>query len=149
VTDQLAIEQHPAIAAYEAAISGIPGCFDYLTADQIRECSQEAAKERPWTTPKAEADAFVAGHFQMLTVWHDALDELDSELRGHVVAGGLPKDHALYLQLAAQALFAATDALRIAVCDYHYGTSGPALSADYGHAYELSNSALSPFQPAA
>ncbi|MFE6868350.1 hypothetical protein ACFVFS_17510 [Kitasatospora sp. NPDC057692] len=139
------LTQHPAIATYEKATNGIPDCFDHLTATQISECAQTAAQDRPWTTPASEAAKFITGHFGMLDTWHDALDELDSELRAHVVAGGLPDDQVLYLQLAALALFSATESLRIAVCEHHYGLSGPKLSADYGHAYPLSNSALSPF----
>lgn len=138
-------EQHPAVTAYERATAGIPDCFDHLTGGTIRETSEVAAEGKPWTYPKKEADAFVAAHFSMLDKWHDAIDELDSELRGNVVAGGLPDDQALYLKQQALALFDATTALLRAVAEYHHGTAGPALDPAYGHAYALSNSALRPF----
>jgi hypothetical protein len=142
---QGAAEQHPAIAAYEEDLGGIPDTFDCFTVQALRDI-------RTWSAgaagldPQAEVDKFVRAHFEYLSTWHDALDGLDSELRCHVVAGGLlPDDQALYLKVQALALFTATTALQRAVCEYHHGTAGPGLSEAYGHAYELSNSALSPF----
>jgi len=136
---------HPAVTAYEQATAGIPDCFDQLDAKQILEVAQDAAKVKPWSTPAVEADRFFRSHLRMLGKWHDALDSLDSDLRCDVVAGGLPDEQTLYLKTQALALFEATTALLRVIATYHYGSAGPALSADYGHAYALSNSALSPF----
>ncbi|GAA2838231.1 hypothetical protein RMN57_13030 [Kitasatospora sp. CM 4170] len=139
--------EHPAITAYEKTIGGIPDTFDHFTAKTIRDYVDWS--NVPLTEADTKANPYVRSFFTMLDTWHDALDELDSELRGHVVAGGLPTDHALYLKQQALALFTATTALQRAALEYHYGVAGPALSEDYGHAYVLSNSALSPFAPAA
>jgi hypothetical protein len=134
---------HPAITAYEEALNGLPECFDFLTASTIRDYVDAAT--RPDCTPADMAGSFIGEHFEMLATWHDAIDELDSELRSHVVEGSLSDDHMLYLKLQALGLFNATTTLQRAVCMYHHGAAGPGLSEDYGHAYPLSNSTLSPF----
>jgi hypothetical protein len=135
--------EHPAVAAYEEAICGIPDSFDCITAQTIRDYADWS--NVPLAKAHEKAAPFVRSFFAMLDTWRDALDELDSELRSHVTAGGLPEDHALYLKLQALGLFTATTALQRAALEYHYGVAGPELSTDYGHAYQLSNSALSPF----
>jgi hypothetical protein len=136
-------EQHPAIATYEKTTSGIPETFDGFTAQTIRDYTNWA--NIPLTKAHEKARTFVRDFFEMLTDWQDALDELDSELRGYVVEGSLPEDQQLYLRLQALNLFDATTTLQRAVCEFHYGVAGPELSPDYGHAYALSNSALRPF----
>lgn len=143
--DSVPVEQRPTVLTYEHAIVGIEDCFDSLDGAAIRSCSQYAAKDRPWTTPKDEADTFITGHLAMLDTWHDALDGLDSDLRGDVVAGGLPDwAHAL-LKHEARGLFLATTTLLRAIAEYHHGSAGPGLSEAYGFAYALSNSTLNPF----
>ncbi|MGE7438006.1 hypothetical protein [Kitasatospora sp. NPDC001175] len=134
----------PSIAAYEAAIGGIPECFDSLTGDSIRELSEYAASLQNGRYPAKEADAFIRAHFDMLSTWYDALDQLDSEIRGDVVEGSIPTWAQQYLKTEAHALFAAQQALLRAVAEYHHGTAGPLLDPEYGYAYQLSNSVLSP-----
>ncbi|MFJ6215055.1 hypothetical protein ACIQGZ_17220 [Streptomyces sp. NPDC092296] len=138
---------HPAVTAYEKAIAGIPDCFDHLTTDSIRGAAVIAVESgrTPGTTVALEADRFVRAHLGMLDTWHDALDALDSELRGDTVAGGLPDDQILYLKTQALDLFEATTSLLRATATYHHGSAGPALDPEYGHAYALSCSALQPF----
>lgn len=143
--DRFPAGQRPVVIDYHQAVAGIEDCFDHLDGGMIRSCSQDAAAVRPPTTPGAEADRFVTGHFKMLATWHDALDTLDSELRGHVVAGGLPDWAEQLIKLEAFGLFSASYALLRAVAEYHHGTAGPAPSKDYDFAYELSNSVVNPF----
>ncbi|WP_199881802.1 hypothetical protein [Streptomyces sp. CB03911] len=135
-----------ALSQYETAIAGIPDCFDHLNGKSLAEIAAYATSLNPATTIAAEVDKFVRGHLDMLSTWRDALDGLDSELRCHVVAGGLPEDQALYLQLQALGLFEATTALQCAAIEFHHGSAGPRLDSAYGHAYALSNSTLSPFR---
>lgn len=140
-------EQRATVIDYHRAVLGIEDCFDSLNGDDIRACSQDAAEGKPWTTPLAEADAFVKGHFQMLDAWRDALDGLDSELRGNVVAGSLPEWAEHILKLEAFGLFSASYALLRAVAEYHHGTAGPAVDHDHDFAFVLSNSVVNPFTP--
>jgi hypothetical protein len=119
-----------------AAIAGIPDSFDCLTGQQIRDISSEIDRSKRDTYPR--------GHFDMLSTWHDALDRLDSEIRGDVVEGGIPTEAQQYLKQQAHNLFAAQQTLLRAVAEYHHGTAGPLLDPDYGYAYELSNSVISP-----
>jgi hypothetical protein len=141
----MATDQHPATTAYEKTIAGIPDCFSYMTGEAIREIATYAVTLNPDTTEAVEADTFIRGHFEYLTTWHDALDGLDSEIRGDVVEGSIPDWAQQYLKAQARELFDATTDLQRAVCEYHHGTTGPRLAPEYGHAYALSNSALSPF----
>jgi hypothetical protein len=143
--NRIPAEQRPIVISYHHAIAGIEECFDHLDGDMIRTCSQDAAEGKPWATPRGEADRFVTGHFKMLGTWHDALDTLDSELRGDVVAGGLPEWAEKLIKLEAFGLFGASYALLRAVAEYHHGVAGPKLSHDYDFAYELSNSIVNPF----
>lgn len=133
------------VVTYEHAIVGVEDCFDMLNGDSLRETARYAEAEIGWSTPEEQVGIFVTGHLGMLDTWHDALDGLDSELRGNVVAGGLPDwAHAL-LKSEARKLFLATTTLLRAIAEYHHGGAGPGLSEDYGFAYALSNSALSLF----
>ncbi len=143
--DRIPAEQRAVVIDYHHKISGIEDCFDQLDGKMIRTCSQDAAAGKPFTTPRAEADRYVTAHFNMLDTWHDALDTLDSELRGDVVAGGLPEWAAELLKLEALGLFAASYDLLRAVAEYHHGAAGPHLDRDYGYAFELSNSTVNPF----
>lgn len=136
---------HPAMAAYEAAINGIPDCFDFLDGKQITELATYAASLPTGDPPRAEADKFVRGHLDMLSTWYDALDGLDSEIRGNVIEGSIPADDHAYLKQQAHALFAAQQTLFRAIAEYHHGSAGPLLDPEYGHAYQLSNSVLRPF----
>jgi hypothetical protein len=135
----------PSVIEYETAIAGIPDSFDSLTGQQIREISKEIDRSTRGTYPLAEAQKIIRGHFDMLSTWYDAIDQLDSEIRGEVVEGGIPTDAQQYLKQQARALFAAQQILYRAVAEYHHGTAGPLLDEAYGYAYQLSNSALSPF----
>jgi hypothetical protein len=134
-----------AITDYETATAGIPDSFDCLTSQQIREISNEIDRSMRGTNPLAEAQKIIRGHFDMLSTWYDALDRLDSEIRGDVVEGSIPAEAQQYLKQQAHNLFAAQQTLLRAVAEYHHGTAGPLLDPDYGYAYELSNSAISPF----
>lgn len=135
---------HPAIAAYEQQIAGIPDCFDPIDGKQIRELSEYAANLPDGSYPLKEADKFIRGHLDMLTTWYDAIDQLDSEIRSNTVAGGIPEWAQHYLKAQALAMFSANTALLRAIAEYHHGTAGPLLDPAYGHAYQLSNSTLSP-----
>lgn len=143
--DSVPADMRPIVLTYEHAIVGTEDCFDLLDGGSIHEMANYAANA-PGKTVTAEADAFVRGHLKMLDTWHDALDGLDSDLRGDVVAGGLPDwAHAL-LKHEARRLFLATTTLLRAIAEYHHGAAGPHLSEAYGFAYALSNSALNPFK---
>ncbi len=135
--------QRPVVIDYHHKIAGIEDSFDHLDGQMIRVCSEDATKPR--TYPLKEAQAFIAAHFKMLDTWRDALDTLDSELRGHVVEGGLPEWAVQLVKLEAFGLFGASYALLRAVAEYHHGVAGPALSKDYDFAFELSNSVVNPF----
>lgn len=143
--DRIPAEQRPIVIDYHHKIVGIEACFDHLDGKMIRNCAQAAAEVEPSTTPTAEAERFVSGHFKMLDTWRDALDALDSELRGNVVAGGLPEWAEKLVKLEAFGLFGASYSLLRAVAEYHHGVAGPALSPDYDYAYELSCSVVNPF----
>jgi hypothetical protein len=133
------------VVDYHVSIAGIEDSFDQLDGKMIRACSEDAAAGKGWTYPLKEAQGFIAAHFQMLSTWHDALDALDAELRGHVAAGDLPEWAQELVKLEAFGLFGASYALLRAVAEYHHGAAGPALSKDYDFAYELSNSVVNPF----
>jgi hypothetical protein len=133
-----------AITEYETAVSGIPDCFDCLSGDSLRGISEDAASGNPGTYPAKEADTFIRAHFEMLDTWRDHLDQLDSQIRGDVIEGSIPKQTEQYLKQQARALFAAQQTLLRAVAEYHHGTAGPLLDPDYGYAYGLSNSVISP-----
>ncbi|WP_327066833.1 hypothetical protein [Kitasatospora sp. NBC_01302] len=133
-----------AIAKYETAIAGIPDSFDSFTADAIRH-EAEVIADNSNSQLAAAADRAIRTHFDMLSTWHDHLDQLDSEIRGDVVEGSIPAEAQQYLKHEARALFAAQQTLLRAVAEYHHGTAGPLLDEAYGYAYALSNSALSPF----
>jgi hypothetical protein len=136
---------HDAINRYEEATSGIPDSFDSLTGVSIREISQDAAKDKPWTYPLKEAGTLIAAHFAMLDTWRGHLDRLDGEIRADVIEGAIPAWAQKYLKDEARELFDAIQTLLRAVAEYHHGTAGPFLDPSYGYAYELSNSAISPF----
>lgn len=138
-------DQRPAIVAYEHTVVGIEDCFDGLDGDMIRACSLDAAKGPLGMYPAKEADSYVRAHLVMLDTWHDALDGLDSELRGDTVSGGLPAWAGQYLKAEALSLFAAATALQRAVLEYHHGGAGPRLDPAYGYGYPLSCSVLNPF----
>lgn len=137
---------HDAVNRYEEAIAGIPECFDCLDGKSLAEIAVYAATLDPATTITAEVDKFVRGHLDMLSTWHDALDGLDSEIRGNVIAGGIPDWAQKYLKDEALEMFEATTDLQRAAVEFHHGSAGPRLDPAYGHAYALSNSALSPFR---
>lgn len=136
---------HDACLRYEEATAGIPDCFDYMTAEAIREIAAYAVTLDPNTTVDTEADKFIRGHLDMLSAWRDALDALDSELRADVADGSLPDWASNYLKTEARELFRAASDLQSAVTEYHHGSTGPRLDSEYGFAFVLSNSALSPF----
>jgi hypothetical protein len=137
---------HAAASRYGEQIAGIPDCFDYLTGATIRELAEFAAINTPGAGgAAAEADKFIRGHLDMLTRWHDALDQLDSEIRSDVVEGSIPDWAQQYLKAEAREFFDAHTTLLRAIAEYHHGSAGPLLDPAYGHAYQLSNSALSPF----
>lgn len=142
--DSVPADKRPIVVTYEHTNAGIEDCFDYFDGGTIREMANLAINTSG-KTMAAEADRFVRGHLGMLGTWHDALDGLDSELRGHVVAGGLPEWAHTLLKCEARKLFLASNTLLRAIAEYHHGNAGPGLSEDYGFAYELSNSALSLF----
>lgn len=126
-----------AITAYETASGGIPECFDFLTGDTFREVSEDIARGANSSDQAASlAGQSIRTHFKWLDTWRDALDQLDSEIRG---------DDRAYLKQQARALFAAQQTLLRAVAEYHHGTAGPLLDPGYGYAYKLSNSTISPF----
>lgn len=135
---------HDACTRYEEATGGIEDCFDSLTGASIRDLAKFAVTHGG-TTVVAEADKFVRAHLDMLSTWHDALDALDSEIRADVVAGSIPPWAAKYLKDEARSLFDAQQTLLRAIAEYHHGAAGPLLDPEYGYAYALSNSALSPF----
>lgn len=137
-------EARPRITAYLNDVGGIPDCFDSLDVNSLRGHASDviAGSDDPVAT---EIDRFVRGYFEMLGDWHDCIDHLDSDLRGDTVSGGIPEWAQQFLRLEAQGLFAATTDLLRAVAKYHHGAAGPHLSEDYGFAYELSNSVVSPF----
>lgn len=137
--------EQAAVTEYETAIAGIPDCFDSLDGKQIAELATYAASLPAGDHPGAEADKFVRGHLDMLSRWYDALDSLDSEIRGNVVEGGIPEWAQQYLKAEALELFESNTALLRAIAEYHHGSAGPLLDPEYGHAYQLSNSTLRPF----
>lgn len=135
-----------AVNRYTDQIAGIPDSFDSLTSESIRDLAKFAVTHSTdGTTVAAEADKFVRGHLDMLTRWHDALDQLDSEIRSNVVSGGISEWAQQYLKAEARELFDANTVLLRAIAEYHHGSAGPLLDPEYGYAYQLSNSALSPF----
>ena len=136
--------ERPGIITYEKEIAGIPDCFDCFDVESLRSQAALILAE-PSSILPAEFDSFVRAYAGMLDNWLDALDGLDSRLRGDVSAGSLPEWADLYLKSQASDLFHATSAFQRAVVEYHHGSAGPALSEDYGDRYVLSNSALSPF----
>ena len=138
--------ERTAITEYETAIAGIPDCFDCLTGKSIAELATYAASLNPDVGVASHVDQFVCGHLDMLATWYDAIDQLDSEIRGNVIAGGIPEWAQQYLKAQALAMFSATIALQRAVIEYHHGSAGPRLDPEYGHAYALSNSTLNPFK---
>lgn len=132
------------VAGYESRSAA--SVFADMTPDGLAE----EARERPsggLDTPNEAFHKLAEGYFEMLGGWRDALDALDSDLRADMVEGGLPDWARLYLSVQAQQLFAASDVLQRAVVLFHHGVSAPRLSPDYGWAYELSCSVLSPFAP--
>lgn len=135
---------HDAINRYEQQIAGIPDCFDFLDGNQIAELATYASSLPTGDHPRVEADKFVRGHLDMLSRWFDAIDGLDSEIRGNVVAGGIPEWAQQYLKAQALELFESNTALLRAIAEYHHGSAGPLLDPEYGHAYQLSNSTLRP-----
>lgn len=147
MTDTRTTAEQAAVTEYETAIAGIPDCFDSLTGASIRDLAKFAVNNSGCgTTVGAEADKYVRAHFDMLAVWHDALDALDSEIRADVIEGSISDWARQYLKAEARELFDATQTLLRAVAEYHHGASGPRLDPEYGHAYALSNSALNPFK---
>lgn len=139
--------EQAAVTEYETAIAGIPDCFDCMTGEAIRDLAAYAVTlNREGVTLESAADEFVRGHLEMLSTWQDAIDGLDSEIRGHVIEGGIPDWARQYLKVEALRLFDATTDLQRAVVEYHHGTAGPRLDPEYGHAYALSNSTLNPFR---
>ncbi|MCX4750965.1 hypothetical protein OG455_41525 [Kitasatospora sp. NBC_01287] len=135
---------HDAINRYEAQIAGISDCFDSFTADAIRHEAEVIADS---SNSQLAAAAYMAirGHFDMLSTWYGAIDQLDSEIRGDVVEGGIAAEAQQHLKQEARALFGAQQILLRAIAEYYHGAAGPLLDPAYGYAYELSNSALSPF----
>lgn len=143
--DSVPADRRPIVLTYEHAIIGLQDCYESLDGDAIRDLVTYATVELGRPSPKEVADEFITGHLGMLDTWHDALDGLDSELRDHIVAGGLPDWAHDLLKCEARRLFLATTTLLRAIAEYHHGNAGPGLSEDYGFAYALSNSALSLF----
>lgn len=138
-------EQRLAVLTYHRAIIGIEDCFDSFDGDSIRNEAEYAVDAQPGRTLRGQADRIVTAYFLMLDKWHDALDALDSELRGDTVAGSLPEWADELVKRQALGLFSATTTLLRAVAQYHHGNCGPELSEDHGHAYVLSNSIVNPF----
>ena len=141
---EIPVEARPAIVTFETAVIGIEDCFDCMDGESIRSYAAMIL-EKPGETLTIEIDSFIRAYVGMLDNWLDAIDGLDARLRGDVCAGGVPEWAELYLKSQASSLFHATTALQRAVVEYHHGSAGPRLSEDYGDAYALSNSALSPF----
>lgn len=137
---------HDAINRYEEKIGGIPDSFDSMTGESIRDLAAFAVSlNREGVTLQSEADKYVRGHLDMLSTWYDALDALDSEIRSDVVEGSIPGWAQKYLKDEALELFEVNTVLLRAIAEYHHGSAGPLLDPAYGHAYQLSNSALRPF----
>jgi hypothetical protein len=134
-----------ACTRYEVAVGSFEDSFDSLTGQQIREISNAVDRTTRGTYPLAEAQKIIRAHLDMISTWYSLLDTLDSEIRADVVDGSIPAWAAKYLKDEARSLFAAQQTLLRAIAEYHHGAAGPLLDPEYGYAYALSNSALSPF----
>lgn len=145
MTDPRTPAEQAIVAQYEKAIAGIPDCFDCLTGKSIAELATYAASLDRHATITDQADKFIRGHLDMLATWYDAIDQLDSEIRSDVIEGSIPEWAQQYLKAQALAMFSANTVLLRTIAEYRHGSAGPLLDPAYGHAYQLSNSALSPF----
>ncbi len=108
----------------------------------MRQIARDVLEEK--TSPAAAVDGFVRAHLGCLGTWHDALDQLDADLRDS--RGQLPDWAAPMTCGVARDLFEADLALKNAVIEFHHGSEGLYLNPAYGFEYCLSNGYAGPFR---